>query len=105
MDENKDDEITYDDKMYAHLIEADFCIREAVNALAEKGDTKAANAASLIAIADCLLSFGMIQYELLYNMALNRKEGGKRTGGTGAGRRRNVLVGVRGMSHTGGAGI
>ena len=73
MSENEQNEVTYGDKMYAHLIEADFSIREAVDALA-KGNTEATSAACLIAIADCLLSIGMNMSEIRYNKVMDRKE-------------------------------
>lgn len=59
--------VSWGDKVKAHLEEADFCIRQAVDVLAE-GNAVASNAACMIAIADCLLSFGMMQYEIRENM-------------------------------------
>ena len=59
--------VNWGDKVKAHLEEADFSIRQAVDVLAE-GSADASNAACMIAIADCLLAFGMMQYEIRENM-------------------------------------
>lgn len=51
------------DKINIHLSLADFCIDQATVVMAEKGNTEASSAASLIAIAESLMAIGLMMYE------------------------------------------
>lgn len=57
------EKIEKQDKIKRELSLADFCIDQATVVMAEKGNTEAANAASLISIAESLLAIGTMMYE------------------------------------------
>ena len=60
---NRNERVFYGQVIHDHLVMADFNMEEAINTMADKGNTEVAKTVTLMSIAECLMAIGTMMYE------------------------------------------